>query len=61
MLPLCSSRLLSFHPARTFNQKIMSVGAIEARHVAILAPLVAKQDTPDGAFQSTASAASPTV
>ena len=45
----------------SFNQKVMSVGAIEARHVTILAPLVAKQPTPDGAFQTITGAASPTV
>src|SRR5205823_5440724 len=34
-----------------FNMKVMSVGGIEARHVAFLAPLVGKQGTPDGPFQ----------
>jgi hypothetical protein len=45
----------------SFNQKVMSVGAIEARHVTILAPLVGKQPTPDGAFQTITGAATPTV
>src|SRR4051794_13917561 len=45
----------------SFNQKVMSGGAIEARHVAVLAPLVGKPPTPDGAFQTTTGAASPTV
>lgn len=42
----------------SFNQKVMSVGAIEARHVAVLAPLLGKPPTPDGAFQSKIGAAS---
>ena len=40
-----------------FNQKVMTVGAIEARHVAFLAPFVGKPVNPAGAFESTQGAA----
>ena len=44
-----------------FNQKVMTVGGIEARHVTILAPLVGKDVTPDGAFQAIQGALSATT
>ena len=42
----------------TFNQKVMTVGGIEARHVAFLAPLLGLEATPDGPFQAIAGALS---
>ena len=43
----------------SFNRKVMSVGGIEAGHVAFFAPSVAKPTTPDGAFQSIQGAVPP--
>src|SRR5207302_9775704 len=43
-----------------YNEKVMSVGGIEAGHVAYFAPAAGKQSTPHGAFQSPDGAVPPT-
>ena len=44
----------------SFNEKVMSVGGIEAGHVAYFAPAAGKPPTLDGAFQTPDGAVPPT-